>query len=155
MAPIGLAIFDLDGTLIDSRRDLADSANVMLAGYSASPMAEADIARMVGCGAATLVKRVLKAANVDAPITDALDVLRRHLPDALAGTRRARWAFRSGRHTRYLAPRTAARMTSRGGLTPSHSANASAPCATSIPSPPSCARPRAAAAARNGVSPDE
>jgi phosphoglycolate phosphatase len=67
-----LAIFDLDGTLIDSRRDLADSANLMLAGYLASPIGEDEIARMVGCGAATLVKRVLVAAGVDAPIDEAL-----------------------------------------------------------------------------------
>jgi phosphoglycolate phosphatase len=67
-----LAIFDLDGTLIDSRQDLADSANVMLAGYGAPPIAEDDIARMVGCGAATLVKRVLAAAGVNAPIDEAL-----------------------------------------------------------------------------------
>ena len=73
MSPIGFAIFDLDGTLIDSRRDLTDSANVMLAGYGASPKAEEDIARMVGCGAATLVKRVLTAANVDAPVGEALE----------------------------------------------------------------------------------
>ena len=73
MPPIGFAIFDLDGTLIDSRRDLADSANVVLAGYGAPPMADEDIARMVGCGAAMLVKRVLKAANVDAPIGEALE----------------------------------------------------------------------------------
>jgi phosphoglycolate phosphatase len=66
------AVFDLDGTLIDSRRDLADSANVMLAGYLAPPMAEDDIARMVGCGAETLVKRVLAAAGVDAAIAEAL-----------------------------------------------------------------------------------
>jgi phosphoglycolate phosphatase len=67
-----LAIFDLDGTLIDSRRDLADSANVMLAGYLAPPIADDDIVRMVGCGAATLVKRVLVAAGVDAPVDEAL-----------------------------------------------------------------------------------
>ena len=66
------AVFDLDGTLIDSRRDLADSANIMLAGYGAPPRDEHDIARMVGCGAATLVKRVLAAAGVDAPIDEAL-----------------------------------------------------------------------------------
>jgi phosphoglycolate phosphatase len=72
MPRTGLAIFDLDGTLIDSRRDLADSANVMLAGYDAPPIAEDDIARMVGCGAATLVKRVLAAAAVTAPIDEAL-----------------------------------------------------------------------------------
>jgi phosphoglycolate phosphatase len=67
-----LAVFDLDGTLIDSRRDLADSANEMLATYRAHPLAETHIASMVGCGAPTLVKRVLAAAGVDATVDEAL-----------------------------------------------------------------------------------
>jgi phosphoglycolate phosphatase len=70
--PTRLAVFDLDGTLIDSRRDLADSANEMLAGYGAQPLDEEDVARMVGCGAETLVKRVVAAAGVTAPIEEAL-----------------------------------------------------------------------------------
>jgi phosphoglycolate phosphatase len=68
-----LAIFDLDGTLIDSRRDLADSANAMLASYGAAPLDEEDVASMVGCGAATLVKRVVAAAGVDARLDQALE----------------------------------------------------------------------------------
>jgi phosphoglycolate phosphatase len=67
-----LAVFDLDGTLIDSRRDLADSANEMLAGYGAGPLDEERIVSMVGCGAPTLVKRVITAAHVDAPVEEAL-----------------------------------------------------------------------------------
>ena len=67
-----LAVFDLDGTLIDSRRDLADSANSMLAAYGASALAEERIASMVGAGAPTLVKRVLTTAGVDAPLDEAL-----------------------------------------------------------------------------------
>jgi phosphoglycolate phosphatase len=67
-----LAVFDLDGTLIDSRRDLADSANEMLAGYGARPLDEEQIASMVGCGAATLVKRVMTAADVGAPLEEGL-----------------------------------------------------------------------------------
>jgi phosphoglycolate phosphatase-like HAD superfamily hydrolase len=58
MAATELAVFDLDGTLIDSRRDLADSANELLAAYGAPPLAEEDIVSMIGCGAAVLVKRV-------------------------------------------------------------------------------------------------
>lgn len=67
-----LAVFDLDGTLIDSRRDLTDSANEMLAGYGATPLGEDAVAGMVGSGAATLVKRVMAAAAVDAPLEEAL-----------------------------------------------------------------------------------
>lgn len=67
-----LAVFDLDGTLIDSRRDLADSANEMLAGYGARSLDEERIASMVGSGAATLVKRVIDAAGVEAPVETAL-----------------------------------------------------------------------------------
>jgi phosphoglycolate phosphatase len=73
MPTICLAVFDLDGTLIDSRRDLADSANEMLAGYGAGPLDQGRIVSMVGSGAPTLVKRVITAANVDAPVEEALD----------------------------------------------------------------------------------
>ena len=67
-----LAVFDLDGTLIDSRRDLADSANAMLATYGAAPLGEDQVASMVGSGAPTLVKRVMTAAGIDEPLEDAL-----------------------------------------------------------------------------------
>ena len=67
-----LAVFDLDGTLIDSRRDLADSGNLMLATYGAPPLTDDAIASMVGCGAPTLVKRIMTAAGVDAPVDEAL-----------------------------------------------------------------------------------
>ena len=69
---IVLAVFDLDGTLIDSRQDLADSANALLAYYGASAIADEAIVSMVGCGAATLVKRVLHAAGLDVPLDEAL-----------------------------------------------------------------------------------
>jgi phosphoglycolate phosphatase len=60
-----LIAFDLDGTLVDSLRDLAESANALLAHYGAAPLDEASIGRMVGGGAPTLVRRVLAAAAVD------------------------------------------------------------------------------------------
>jgi phosphoglycolate phosphatase len=62
---VHLVVFDLDGTLIDSRRDLADSANALIAERGGSPLPVDDIAGMVGEGAALLVRRALRAANVD------------------------------------------------------------------------------------------
>jgi phosphoglycolate phosphatase len=66
-----LIVFDLDGTLIDSRRDLADAANALLEACAAEPLSEERIGRMVGDGAATLVARVFEARGV-APPADAL-----------------------------------------------------------------------------------
>jgi phosphoglycolate phosphatase len=73
VTPARLVVFDLDGTLIDSRRDLTDSANVLVMERGGEPLPERDIARMVGEGAALLVRRALTAAGL--PFHDA-DVVR-------------------------------------------------------------------------------
>ena len=59
-----LIAFDLDGTLIDSRRDLADSANQLLGELGAAPLSVDAIGRMVGEGARVLVQRALAAAGL-------------------------------------------------------------------------------------------
>jgi phosphoglycolate phosphatase len=67
-----LIAFDLDGTLIDSRRDLADSANQLIEELGGEPLAEEAIGRMVGEGARLLVERALNAAGVGADLEPAL-----------------------------------------------------------------------------------
>ena len=67
-----LIVFDLDGTLVDSRRDLADAANAVLAASGADPLSEEVIGRMVGEGAATLIARAFAASGRERP-ADALD----------------------------------------------------------------------------------
>ena len=61
-----LIAFDLDGTLVESRRDLADSANDLIVELGGRPLAVSAIAGMVGEGAAVLVQRALDAAGVNA-----------------------------------------------------------------------------------------
>lgn len=68
-----LIVFDLDGTLIDSKRDLAESANELLAAYGAKPLDEAEVAGFVGDGARQLVVRALEAAGVVTDVAAALD----------------------------------------------------------------------------------
>ena len=62
-----LIAFDLDGTLIDSRRDLADSANELIAELGGAPLPEEAVGRMVGDGARVLVQRALAAAGLVDP----------------------------------------------------------------------------------------
>jgi len=72
MNPVRLVIFDLDGTLVDSRRDIAESANATLVSFGAPPLTEEEIGRMVGDGAPTLVARAFAATGAERP-PDALD----------------------------------------------------------------------------------
>jgi len=69
--PPSLIAFDLDGTLIDSRRDLADAANTLIEELGGERLSEDAIGSMVGEGAAVLVRRALAAARVPEP-TDAV-----------------------------------------------------------------------------------
>ena len=59
-----LIAFDLDGTLIDSSRDLADSVNALLIELGGTPLPHDGIARFVGEGARVLVRRSLAAAGL-------------------------------------------------------------------------------------------
>jgi phosphoglycolate phosphatase len=72
-----LIVFDLDGTLIDSRRDLAESTNEMLASYGAPALPIDDVTMMVGEGARKLVERALAASGLDPAEPDALARFRR------------------------------------------------------------------------------
>src|SRR5260370_13998891 len=56
---VKLLIFDLDGTLIDSRLDLVHSVNAMLRHFQRPELPDEVIASYVGDGAPMLVRRAL------------------------------------------------------------------------------------------------
>jgi phosphoglycolate phosphatase len=66
---IRLIVFDLDGTLIDSRKDLANSINAMLTEFGRQPLPEEIIAEYIGDGAGMLVRRAL-GDPADEPLVD-------------------------------------------------------------------------------------
>ena len=72
MSPFRLIVFDLDGTLVDSRRDIAESANATLVAFGARPLDEEAIGRMVGDGAPVLIARAFAAGGAVTP-PDALE----------------------------------------------------------------------------------
>jgi phosphoglycolate phosphatase len=57
MSPV--LIFDLDGTLVDSKKDIANSLNYALRHEGLAPLAQAKIEELVGHGAKTLVRDAL------------------------------------------------------------------------------------------------
>jgi phosphoglycolate phosphatase len=68
-----LFVFDLDGTLIDSRRDLADSANDVVVSWGGRRLPVEAVTRMVGEGARLLVARAFEAAGLGPAPESALD----------------------------------------------------------------------------------
>ncbi|QNI35258.1 HAD family hydrolase [Edaphobacter albus] len=61
-----LIVFDLDGTLIDSRKDLCNSVNAMLVHLGKRALPEEVIASYIGDGASMLVRRALGDPEGDA-----------------------------------------------------------------------------------------
>ncbi len=80
-----LLIFDLDGTLIDSKRDLADSVNATRAWAGLPSLHNDTVYSYVGDGAPTLIRRAFPGASED-ELTRALryflDYYREHMLDA-------------------------------------------------------------------------
>jgi len=70
---IRLLIFDLDGTLIDSRLDLIHSVNAMLRHLKRPELPGEVIASYVGDGAPMLVRRALGDPKNEAAVKEALD----------------------------------------------------------------------------------
>ena len=70
---IRLLIFDLDGTLIDSRLDLVHSVNAMLRHFGRPELPDEVVASYVGDGAPVLVRRALGDPRDEKFLKEALD----------------------------------------------------------------------------------
>ena len=73
-----LLIFDLDGTLIDSRLDLAGSVNAMRCYMQMAPIDNELVYSYVGNGAPVLMRRALGPEASDADVARALDFFIRY-----------------------------------------------------------------------------
>ncbi|HEV7518250.1 MAG TPA: HAD-IA family hydrolase [Thermoanaerobaculia bacterium] len=82
-------VFDLDGTLIDSRRDITTAINRMRGSYGLPPLPLERVVTMVGEGARVLIER---AVGGELPVAELDPALRRYLAaydDVLLDTTRA------------------------------------------------------------------
>jgi phosphoglycolate phosphatase len=71
-AGVRVLIFDLDGTLIDSKLDLAHAVNAMLAHQGREELTHETVYSYVGNGAGTLVRKALGQGTTDAEADDGL-----------------------------------------------------------------------------------
>ena len=80
-----IIVFDLDGTLIDSARDLAESIGELLQNYGSAPLPLAEVVEMVGEGAPVLVRRALARAGLtaapDVALATFMEIYDRRLSD--------------------------------------------------------------------------
>jgi phosphoglycolate phosphatase len=82
---VRLLVFDLDGTLVDSKRDLALSVNAMRKEMGLAPLALELVSSCVGHGVTLLVRRSLGSQatdeNVEKGLAFFLDYYRQHMLD--------------------------------------------------------------------------
>ncbi len=81
-----LLIFDLDGTLVDSCRDLATAVNLMRRSYGLPPLSVETVTGYVGDGVRMLVTRALQGTgvNIEAAMRVQAPLYREHLLDETA-----------------------------------------------------------------------
>jgi phosphoglycolate phosphatase len=68
-----IIIFDLDGTLIDSARDLGEAVSELVQGLGAPPLSVAQVVTMVGDGAPVLVRRALEQSGLAPDLPGAVE----------------------------------------------------------------------------------
>ncbi|ACI49808.1 phosphoglycolate phosphatase [Gluconacetobacter diazotrophicus PA1 5] len=76
-----IAVFDMDGTLLDSLPDLAASADRLLTGYGLPGISPDLVRGMVGDGVAALVRRLLAHAGTPAAGIDVQQAVDRYMAD--------------------------------------------------------------------------
>lgn len=75
---IELLIFDLDGTLVNSEQDLANSVNAMLNLVGREPLSVERIASYVGQGVTVLVARAFGDGASEEEVEQGVDIFRKH-----------------------------------------------------------------------------
>lgn len=80
MQSVEALLFDLDGTLVDSKKDIALSVHHLQQKYGRPLSSEDDIARFIGDGIVKLVQRAIgrEQSEADAFVHEAVDVLKKH-----------------------------------------------------------------------------
>ena len=81
---MSLLFFDLDGTLVDSRQDLAESINAVRATYNLPPLPQNIIVSYIGDGIRILLTRAIPEIpkdSIDEAVSRMLDIYGKHLLD--------------------------------------------------------------------------
>ena len=80
-----MLIFDLDGTLVDSKKDLTASVNYVRSSFGLPALGESEIAGFIGDGAQMLIQRALGGAASGTDVQSALQLFltyyREHMLD--------------------------------------------------------------------------
>jgi phosphoglycolate phosphatase len=75
---MALVIFDLDGTLIDSKKDLVNSVNATRAEVGMPPLSDQIVSSYIGNGAPVLIQRALRADATESELKNALEFFLAH-----------------------------------------------------------------------------
>jgi phosphoglycolate phosphatase len=75
---MALVIFDLDGTLIDSKKDLVNSVNATRAGIGMPPLPDQIVSSYIGHGAPVLIQRALGPDATESEVNNALEFFLAH-----------------------------------------------------------------------------